>query len=138
MSARTVRKPFVTAALTLVTAAAGLAPAARAGDDALVEIAWGDGGRYARSLAIAPGKFAELCGALAAGAAVPWRFEADQPLDFNIHFHLGKDEVRYPARAAQVRRADGTLAADAAREYCWMWTNKTAAAATVRVELQRP
>ena len=135
MRTRLPRRPFTAAALAVASATLWPALSARA-DEAVVEIAWGDGGRYARSLNIAPGKFAELCGALAAGTSVPWRFEADQPLDFNIHFHLDKD-VRYPARADQVRRADGTLAADAAQAYCWMWTNKSAAVANVKVALER-
>ena len=83
-----------------------------------------------------PGEFVELCGLLEAGASLQWRFEADPPLDFNIHFHLGKD-IRYPARADQARQANGTLAANAAQQYCWMWTHNAAAAASVRVDFER-
>ena len=132
IAARDPPYPFA-AAQAVAAAAFWTVLAARA---EVVDIVWGHEGRFARSLNIAPGEFVELCGLLEAGASLQWRFEADPPLDFNIHFHLGKD-VRYPARADQARQADGTLAAHAAEEYCWMCSNNAAAAARVQVDLER-
>jgi hypothetical protein len=102
----------------------------------LVDIVWSTAGEFERQLSIAPGKFAEVCGALKTGQSVQWRFQADRGLDFNIHFHEGND-VRYPARAGGARELQGTLAADSAQDYCWMWSNNSAAAATLRIQLQR-
>jgi len=125
------RSPPATALIAAV--ALGCALAARA---ELVDIAWGADGRFARGLSIAPGKFAELCAGLNPGQSIQWRFEAGQGLDFNIHFHEGKD-VRYPARADEVRASQGTLVVDSAQDYCWMWSNKSAASTKLQVELQK-
>ena len=124
------------AALALAAAAGGLfagAPPARA---ELIELAWTPAGRFERQVAVAPGKFAEICGALAKGQSVQWSFRAGGVLDFNIHYHQGED-VRYPARADGVPRSEGTLVVDAARDYCWMWTNKSGAPVDLEVRLNR-
>lgn len=102
----------------------------------IVDIAWDAAGRFERTLAVAPGKFAEACGALAAGSTVRWRFEAGAPLDFNIHYHVGK-AVEYPAKQAAVAKAGGTLDAKRGEDYCWMWTNKGSAPATLSFTLER-
>jgi hypothetical protein len=102
----------------------------------VIELQWQDGGRFARSLAIAPGQFAEICGPLAAGQSVRWSFRADRALDFNIHYHVDKD-VEYPARKDRTRGMRGRLDVDAARDYCWMWFNPATKPATLRVSLTR-
>lgn len=102
----------------------------------VIELRWQDGGRFARSLAIAPGQFAEICGQLAAGQTVRWSFRADRTLDFNIHYHVDKD-VEYPARKDRTRSMRGRLDVDAARDYCWMWVNQATKAATLRISLTR-
>jgi hypothetical protein len=85
-------------------------------------------------LNVVPGKFVEICGPLAPGLTVAWGFEADTPLNFNIHYHLGK-EVRYPAKQDQVQKQEGNFVVDAAQDYCWMWTNKSAKASKLNVTL---
>ncbi len=100
----------------------------------LIKIDWQGTDRFERSLSLAPGKFVELCGPLDAGKTVLWQFEADGQLNFNIHYHVGK-EVIYPSRRDHVRRWDGKLAVDLAQDYCWMWTNKSAVAARLGVSL---
>ena len=102
----------------------------------VIDIVWGPAGTFERDLNVPSGKFAELCGTLAAGQTVQWRFTASQAMDFNIHFHEG-EAVRYPARESGLRASQGTLAVDSARDYCWMWTNKTAGPGGLRVQLQR-
>jgi hypothetical protein len=107
------------------------APLARA---EMIVIVWAGDGRFERSLSLAGGGFSELCGALKPGQSVSWSFESDQPLNVNIHYHEGK-AVHYPVRAEQVRSRQGTLAVDAAQDYCWMWSNKSGADARLRVQL---
>jgi hypothetical protein len=85
-------------------------------------------------LNVAPGKFVEVCGPLGPGVSVAWGFEADTPLNFNIHYHLGK-EVRYPAKQDQVKSQQGNLVVDTAQDYCWMWTNKSAKLSRLSVSL---
>ncbi len=112
-------------------AAATAAPAAD-----VVDIRWDAAARFTHQGQVAPGKLVEVCGALPAGTTVAWRFTAGAPLDFNIHYHEGKD-VRYPARQAQQARAEGELAVASAQDYCWMWTNKGTAPAALELTLQR-
>jgi hypothetical protein len=85
----------------------------------------------ALALSIAPGKFDEHCLRLEAGEAITWRFSATGAVDFNIHLHQG-DKVLYPVRRDGVTRASGTFRARSAEDYCLMWTNRGAAAVSVR------
>jgi hypothetical protein len=116
-------------ALALI-AAPSLAPAE------IADIQWDAKGHHERRFDVAPAKFVELCGKLAAGAKVQWRFEAAAPLNFNVHYHVGED-VRFPARADQVKQSAGELEASVAQDYCWMWTNKTASPVALSVTLIR-
>ncbi|MBI3367800.1 MAG: hypothetical protein HY021_04950 [Burkholderiales bacterium] len=102
----------------------------------VIDLQWQDGGRFERSLAIAPGKFVELCGPLEAGQAILWSFKADRAVNFNIHYHVDKD-VRYPARKDQVASLQGELAVDSKQDYCWMWVNKTTTETKLSVTLSR-
>jgi len=102
----------------------------------IVAIAWTSGGTFQHTMSIAPSKFAEVCGALVPGQAIRWHFKADKPLDFNVHYHVGKDVV-YPVRKDGASVLDGTLAVSRREEYCWMWTNPGAAAARVDLTMSR-
>ena len=102
----------------------------------VIELQWQDAGRFERSLTIAPGKFAEICGPLEAGQAVQWSFEADRALNFNVHYHVDK-EVRFPAKKDNVKSLQGNLSVDSRQDYCWMWTNKTTASTKLSVTLRR-
>ena len=102
----------------------------------IIDLQWQDGSRFERSLMIAPGKFAEICGSLDAGQTVNWAFKADRALDFNVHYHVDKD-VRYPAKKDQVKQLNGDLAVDAKQDYCWMWSNKTNTTAKLSVTLMQ-
>jgi hypothetical protein len=101
----------------------------------VVDIVWQSEGRFDRSFTVAPGKFAELCGSLSPGQTVNWSFDADGALNFNIHYHAGKD-VRYPKRLNQTYRSRGKLAVKSSQDYCWMWTNKSATPAQLAVRLE--
>ena len=102
----------------------------------IIDIAWNEQGRFERRVSVAPGKFAEVCGKLARADSVAWRFKASGPLNFNIHYHEGK-KVVYPARQEQVSRAADVLPVKVDQTYCWMWTNKTSAPASLKLELQK-
>lgn len=102
----------------------------------IVDIAWDANARFERSVPVAPGKATEVCGKLPAGVAVRWEFEASAALDFNVHYHVSKDVV-FPTRLAAVKAAKDTLDAKTPQDYCWTWSNQSAAPATVRLKLQR-
>ena len=126
-------KNLLTPALLSTAASLGLAGGPAQAE--VIDLVWTPAGSFERQLNVAPGKFAELCGALAKGQSVQWSYETSSTLDFNIHYHHGK-EVVYPARAS-TSRSEGTLAVDATQDYCWMWTNKSAAAVALLVRLQK-
>ena len=119
---------------SLLLAGAALAPLGAAAE--IIDIAWSAQGRFERRVTVAPGKFVELCGKLARADAVAWRFDASGPLDFNIHYHEGK-AVQYPARQEAVAAAQGELRVALDQDYCWMWSNKAAQPAQLRIELAR-
>ena len=102
----------------------------------LVDIQWDAAGAYERSFSLAPGKFAEVCGKLPAGLQVRWNFDASTRMDFNIHYHVGKDVV-FPTKLLAVASGQDVLSTQLEQDYCWMWSNKTAAAATLKIKLQR-
>lgn len=102
----------------------------------VVEIAWDDSGAFARGLSVPAGKFGEVCGGLKAGESVRWRFSAAAPLDFNVHFHVGKS-AEFPAKLTQATASDGVLQVGVQETYCWMWTNKSADAVRLDMRLQR-
>ena len=102
----------------------------------IVDIAWAPDGRFAHKAQIAAGKFVEVCGKLAVGDGVRWSFTTGAPVDFNIHYHVGKEAV-FPAKQAQVAAGRDTLNVTVAQEYCWMWTNKGSAPVRLMVDLAR-
>lgn len=102
----------------------------------IVDIAWSGDGRFERRMTVAPGKFAEVCGRLSKADSVAWRFDASGPLNFNIHFHEGK-EVRYPERRDALAGASGQLRVALDQDYCWMWTNKSGQPVNLQLLLAR-
>ena len=109
------------------------APLSQAG---LVDISWDGQQRFQQELRVEPGSFIELCGKLSRGAKVKWRFDAGAPMNFNIHYHEGK-EVRFPVKEDGSLRSGGTLDVKSEQDYCWMWSNKGATPADLRVDLDK-
>jgi hypothetical protein len=87
------------------------------------------------SHAIKPRQIAEECFKLLAGETIGYTFEATSPVDFNIHFHRGKD-VEYPVKGDQVREAADRFTAPVTEEFCLMWTNRTLQMVTVKGQLR--
>lgn len=102
----------------------------------LVEIKFDDAGRFEHSASLAAGKAIEVCGKLLKGQALPWSFTADKPLQFNIHYHVGK-KVEFPAKLQSAKAADAQLDVTLDQDYCWMWTNKGDAEAKLGFKLQK-
>ena len=88
----------------------------------------------ARQLVAQPGQFVELCTRLKQGRVLMWQFDAEGSVEFNTHFHVA-DEIRYPERMTAVSAAKGSLVPGGDQDYCWMWTNLTAAPLKIRVRL---
>ena len=102
----------------------------------IIEVKWDAANKFERTQSIAPGKFVEICENLLKGSAVTWEFEASAPLNFNIHFHQGKD-VAFPEKQDGVSERQGTLVAPSKEDYCWMWTNKNDTPSSIRVLLAK-
>lgn len=85
---------------------------------------------------LAPKAVDELCFDLAAGEAVRYRFDADAPLDFNLHWHRAR-EVFYPVKRDAIRRIDGRFRAESQQTYCLMWTNRGADPVPLRARVER-
>ena len=100
------------------------------------DIAWDAQGRAHQHFAAAPGKLVEYCGDLKTGDKVDWHSDASAPLDFNIHHHVG-EAVHFAAKQEGVAVSKGVLTAPSDQDYCWMWTNKSAAPISLDVELNR-
>lgn len=119
-----------------LAAAVAWVMAAGAAQAEIVELGWDAGGRFERTLDVAPGKFAEVCGKLARPQSVAWSFDADRPMNFNIHYHEGK-KVVYPEKRDATAAGQGTLKVAIDQDYCWMWTNKSEAAARLKLVMSR-
>lgn len=102
----------------------------------IIDVKWDARGQFERTQSIAPGKFVEICENLPKESVVTWYFSASAPLNFNIHFHQGKDVV-FPEKQDGVSEREGTLIAPSKEDYCWMWSNKGAASASIRVRLAK-
>ncbi len=63
----------------------------------------------------------EECMHLDKGEKRSYSWRADGPVDFNIHYHR-HDEAFYPVKRDGMRGDGGTFVANAADDYCWMWT----------------
>ena len=69
------------------------------------------------------GKIHEECMRLGKGERRRYDWKADTAVDFNVHYHDGK-EIFYPVKRDATRSGKGTFRAKIAQDYCWMWTAK--------------
>ena len=80
--------------------------------------------------------FEEHCLKLEAGDRIRYRYTASAAVDFNIHYHRGKD-VLYPVEVSASRAADARFAAPHADTYCLMWERKSEGAVRIDGAVQR-
>ena len=76
---------------------------------------------------LAPKKVHEECARMEANESRRWHWKSDVPVDFNIHYHRGKD-VFFPVKRDAMRGDGGTFTAKTGEDYCWMWTAREAPA----------
>lgn len=81
------------------------------------------------------GKVHEECMQLNAGQKLTYSFETKSFVDFNIHYHLGK-EVFYPVKKDAAKIHNDVFTAGSAQDYCLMWTNKNTKQVLVKYEFQ--
>lgn len=73
------------------------------------------------ALTVAAGQIDEICFEAKAGQAIHWRFNADAPVAFNLHHHVGQ-KVVMPVDLKDVRGHEGRHVAEVANHWCLMWT----------------
>lgn len=100
------------------------------------DIRWSSADTFEHTATLAPGKSAELCGSIEPRLPVDWKYVGDGPLTFDIHRHSGS-EVIYATRSYLTREQNGRFSPTFNFDWCWMWTNETANAVTLRVNLTR-
>jgi hypothetical protein len=114
----------------------GVANQARAN---VIDIVWKKDGasqRFTNEATVAEKKVVEMCGKLKKGDVIRWKFVASGPLDFNIHYHEGKN-VEFLVKTDGALSGGNQLVAPVDQDYCWMWTNPGAKEATITIDLSR-
>jgi hypothetical protein len=76
--------------------------------------------REVTGLRVNPYELHEDCLRLVPGDRLDYRFEAQRPVKFNIHYHEGKSVV-LPVVRDDVTRDDDTFRPLIAQDYCLMW-----------------
>jgi hypothetical protein len=79
-------------------------------------------------------KMHEECIDMKPGQTLQYGFEASAELDFNLHYHQGKD-VSYPAKG-NYSKYSNTYTAQQMNAFCLMWTNKSGAQVTLQTTYQ--
>ena len=81
------------------------------------------------SVTLKPSGMHEECFELTKQQKLFYKFDSDQPVDFNVHFHT-ENEIHYPVQQNGVTRYDGMidceddrLQGNAQKIYCLMWEN---------------
>ena len=120
-------------ALTLVGAAFVATSFATNSAAELINIEWDASGEFSRSVTVPARKFVEVCGKLKRGAEIEWQFRAQQPLDFNIHYHVG-EKVEFPEKRTAVTTFGSRLVVQSEQDYCWMW--KSAVEVPIPLEIR--
>jgi len=68
------------------------------------------------------GEIAEECFKIEKGQTIMFHFDAEMPVEFNIHYHEG-EKVTYPVKRNKVKSMDTKYTPKIEQEYCLMWTN---------------
>jgi hypothetical protein len=76
--------------------------------------------REITGLPINPFELHEECVQMGPGDRLVYRFKAQRPVAFNIHYHEGKTVIMPVSRDATMEE-DGTFRPLAAQDYCLMW-----------------
>ncbi|MDJ0950819.1 MAG: hypothetical protein QNJ94_18055 [Alphaproteobacteria bacterium] len=84
-------------------------------------------------VSLAPFEFRELCFNMRARDRLLYRFRSDGPLEFDIHYHDGL-AIRYAVQPTAVTVRTAQIVAEARREYCLMWLNRSPAQASLRYQ----
>lgn len=71
---------------------------------------------------IPAGQVHEECMELGTKKKLTYSFNSPKPMNFNIHYHVGKD-VFYPIKRNKVSSLENEFRPISKQEYCLMWSN---------------
>lgn len=125
----TLIKPVVGVAALL------LVPLSAIASGHIADVQWDANGQFTHKAEVQPSKFVEVCAKLKPGQKIAWSFQGSAAMNFNIHYHLGKETI-YPAKLTEVKEAAQTFQVQAEQVHCWLWSNKTPSTASVDVALK--
>ena len=74
------------------------------------------------TLSLAPFEFQEVCFEMAALDEIQYDFEADRPVEFDIHYHEGFT-IHFVAELSGITANADKLVAEVGRSYCLRWAN---------------
>ena len=80
------------------------------------------GSEIRKTVELPAGEFHEECLDLSRRQRLHYAFSSAQPVEFNIHYHRGKDIV-YPVRLKNIRSLKSVFTPPRDEGYCMMWTN---------------
>ena len=76
------------------------------------------------TLSLAPFEFQEVCFEMAALDEIQYDFEADRPVEFDIHYHEGFT-IHFVAELNGITVNADKFVAEVGRSYCLRWTNES-------------
>ena len=88
-------------------------------------------------LSLAPFEFREQCFEMTVPQELHYDFEADHPLDFNIHHHDGL-AIRYAVSLSGVAAHSGQFIPERNQTYCVMWLNRSLSRASLTYRVMGP
>jgi len=84
---------------------------------------------------LAPGEVHEECMTLQTTQAITYSYNANFPLSFNIHYHIGKD-VFFPVKKDNSKLHKDIFKPSIKQDYCLMWTNTAKEPVTINYEFR--
>jgi hypothetical protein len=89
------------------------------------------------TISLAPFELQELCLELTPGNEVQYAFQANQPVEFNIHFHDGL-RIRFPVKLLGTTDYGGDYIAELDQVYCLAWFNRALTETSLEYQTFRP
>ncbi len=89
------------------------------------------------TVSLAPLEFQERCFELAPRDRVRYDFQADQPIEFNIHYHDGLS-IRFPVKLTGITGHGDYFDAELEQSYCLMWLNQSLSRTTLTYRIVGP
>ncbi|MFP6745075.1 MAG: hypothetical protein VCB77_07815, partial [Alphaproteobacteria bacterium] len=75
-------------------------------------------------VSLAPYELRELCLELTPRDVVHYDFQAEQPVEFDIHYHDGL-RIRFPVKLRETTGQEGDFMAGLDQTYCLSWFNRS-------------